>query len=36
MQKKLLIHSYCKQFKMGGHYAGLDQMLFEAETNSIS
>ena len=36
MQKKLLIHSYCRQFKMGGLSAGLDQMLIEAETNSIS
>lgn len=36
MQKKQLIHSYCRQFKMGGLSAGLDQMLIEAETNSIS
>lgn len=36
MEKKQLIRSYCRQFKMGGLGAGLDQMLIDAETNSIS
>jgi DNA replication protein DnaC len=36
MEKKQLIQSYCRQFKMGGLGAKLDQMLIEAETNSIS
>ena len=35
MEKKQLIRSYCKQFKMGGLATNLDQMLIEAETNSI-
>ena len=36
MEKKQLIRSYCRQFKMGGLGAGFDQMLIEAETSSIS
>ena len=36
IQNKQLIHNYCRQFKMGGLSACLDQMLIEAETNSIS
>ena len=36
MEKKQLIRSYCRQFKMGGLDAGFDQMLIEAETSSIS
>lgn len=36
MEKKQLIRNYCKQFKMGGLASCLDQMLIEAEKNSIS
>jgi DNA replication protein DnaC len=36
IQNKQLIHNYCRQFKMGGLSTCLDQMLIEAETNSIS
>jgi DNA replication protein DnaC len=35
MEKKQLIRSYCRQFKMGGLATSLDQMLIDAETNSI-
>lgn len=36
MEKKQLIRSYCRQFRMGGLDNSLDQLLIEAETNSIS
>lgn len=35
MEKKQLIRSYCRQFKMGGLATCLDQMLIDAETNNI-
>lgn len=35
MEKKQLIRSYCRQFKMGGLATSLDQMLIDAETNAI-
>ena len=36
MEKKQLIRTYCQQFRMGGLAKNLDQMLIEAEKNSIS
>ena len=36
MEKKQLIRSYCRQFKMGGIAGSFDQVLIEAETKGIS
>jgi DNA replication protein DnaC len=36
MKKKQIINNYCRQFKMSGIMAGLDQALREAETGSVS
>jgi DNA replication protein DnaC len=36
MEKKQIINTYCRQFKMSGMMASLDQALREAETGSVS
>ena len=36
MEKKQIINAYCRQFKMSGMMASLDQALREAETGSVS
>jgi DNA replication protein DnaC len=36
MEKKQIIQSYCRQFKLSGMSAGLDNALREAETNTLS
>ena len=36
MEKKQIIQSYCRQFRMSGMSASLDQALIEAETGTVS
>ena len=36
MEKKQIILTYCRQFKMGGLTADFDRILIEAEKNEVS